>query len=59
MKKLDAKVVDIATYPKDRLHFYRLEWSGDTRTLILANVPRDVDEGYIQKYFFSRPVQSE
>ena len=54
LKKLDARVVEIAT-PGDRRHRYRLRWSGDARTLVLANVPEDVDEGYVQKFLLSQP----
>lgn len=53
LKKLDAEVVEIATFETERRHYYRLKWSGESRDLILANVPRDVDEGYIQKYVYA------
>ena len=58
LKKFDAKVIDIKTCPNERRHCYRLEWSGDPCNLLLANVPSDVDEGYIQKYFLSRAVSN-
>lgn len=52
LKKLDAKVVDIAMY-RNRRHYYRLKWSGQILSLTLANVPRDVDEGYVQTHLLS------
>lgn len=55
-KKFDATVIDIKTCRKERRHYYRLRWSGKARTLILANVPMDVDQGFIQKYFLKPPV---
>lgn len=50
LKKLTAKVVDVTTFEKERRHYYRLEWEGTERDQILANVPRDVDEGYVERY---------
>lgn len=48
--KLDAEVAHIATFIGQRRHYYRLKWKGTPRNRALANVPKDVDEGFIERY---------
>lgn len=51
-KKLDAEVVDIATF-SDRRHRYQLKWRGSRDVLLLAGVPEHVDEGYVERHVVS------
>lgn len=47
-KFLEATVIDIATSIRERRHYYMLEWEADERIRILAHLPEEVDEGYVE-----------
>lgn len=47
-QKLDGKVLEQATFPTERRHYYRLEWRADKDTPALALAPEVVDEGYLE-----------
>ncbi|CAN0216718.1 unnamed protein product, partial [Ectocarpus sp. 6 AP-2014] len=49
LKAIEAAVVDVITSPEERRHRYRLQWRGESRVLALAAVPRDVDEGFLER----------
>lgn len=49
-KKQEAVVVDIATCRESRRHRYQLNCRGEQRIMILAGLPSDVDEGYVEQF---------
>ena len=50
MKRIEPEVVDIRTYTASRRHMYQLVWERGATTLAVARVPREVDEGFVERY---------
>ena len=48
--RVEAEVVDIRTCTAMRRHMYQLMWKGGATTLAAATVPREVDEGFVERY---------